>query len=560
MNISNTYRLIITGLMLCYCFTGFAQQNDECEDAIVLADVANWCSASGAFNNAMGTPSGFGPAVCFAGTEDDVWFSFTAIATDIVITVKGNTSTAPGGTLLNPQAALYVGDCSGTINQLEQTYLIRVQGAGSSNGTFQLCLENFNPPVLPGSDCVTASVLCDKNSFVIQSVTGSGNDPLEAVNSSCLGLFGASSEANSTWFSWIAAFPNPCSGPTGLRVGETDISEPSGCDDPTQNSFLAPIQMEAGKAYALMINNFTSTGNGFSLEFGGTGEFLGPQAFVEASEPSVCFGQQVTLTDASVFPLGNINSWQWSFGLGADPPTANTAGPHVVAWDSPGTKSIALTIGTELGCQVTAIRSYEVIPCCMDVNNMTVDALLTELLCPAIPDGAIDLTVSSNAPAHTFVWSTGATSEDIMDLALGDYQVTITNAATCDTVLTYTIGAPLGINVQEQIIMPECMGGVNGGIILNVTGGVPPYQYNWGGGFTNDNTFLNLGVGIYTVTVQDANDCQQVIDYDVRELELILDSNLPVVTPPSVLMDKWLLRYPMERLLTFLTIMMGMVL
>ncbi|MEM9820353.1 MAG: gliding motility-associated C-terminal domain-containing protein [Bacteroidota bacterium] len=604
MDTTSTYRILITSLLLCFTSLGFAQQgNDECENAIPLPEVANWCSANGTYNNAMGTPSGFGPASCFAGTEDDVWFSFVAIATDVVITVKGNTSIAPGGTLVNPQAALYQGNCLGTLNELEcansiqeaniielyqggivvgQTYYLRVQAASGNNGTFQICVDNFNPPVLPGSDCVDASVLCDKNSFVVQQVIGSGDDPLEAVNSSCLGGFGAGSEANSTWFSWIAAndgsltfvisplnisddldfilyelpsgvnncddkvelrcmasgdfpvnFPSPCLGPTGLRVGETDLSEPSGCSNPTQNSFLAPIMMEEGKAYALMINNFSNTGNGFAIEFGGDGEFLGPQAIIQASAPTVCFGEQLTLTDASIFQLGNITNWQWNFGLGADPATANVAGPHVVAWDSPGTKFIALTVGTDLGCQLTTVLNIEVEPCCTAINNMTVDAQLTELLCPTIPDGAIDLTVSSNAPGHTYLWSTGATSEDIMGLALGEYQVTITNEATCDTVITYSIGAPLGINVQEEIIMPQCMGGLDGGIILNVSGGIPPYQYNWGSGFTSDNTLLDIGVGIYTVTVQDANDCQQVIDYDVRELELVLDSNLPVVTPPS---------------------------
>ena len=35
--------------------------------------------------------------------------------------------------------------------------------------------------------------------------------------------------------------------------------------------------MVAGESYALVINNFSRSGLGFHIEFGGTGTFLGPQ-------------------------------------------------------------------------------------------------------------------------------------------------------------------------------------------------------------------------------------------------------------------------------------------
>lgn len=66
-------------------------------------------------------------------------------------------------------------------------YYIRVDGVNSTTGTFQLCINNFNPPALPGQDCKTAGVLCDKSPFVVQKVSGGGMD-IDEANNSCLGI------------------------------------------------------------------------------------------------------------------------------------------------------------------------------------------------------------------------------------------------------------------------------------------------------------------------------------------------------------------------------------
>ena len=596
----DSFSILISFLFLFVSNSLYAQlANDECNGAIVIPNVIDWCSNIAEFTNETSTPSGFGPASCMPATTNDVWFTFTSVATDVVIVVNGNSGNASGGTLGGPQVSLYTGNCNGTINEQEceipntgtnivelykggmvigETYFIRVQGLNNNMGTFQLCVNNFNPPVFPGSDCNTSAVLCDKTAFVIPQVIGAGVDPNEAGSTSCLGGFN-NSESNSTWFSWVAAndgdltfiltplnasddldfvvfevnglqecdgkselrcmasgdfvFPSPCMGPTGLAEGETDTSEPSGCSLSSQSNFLAPLDMTEGTTYALMINNFSGTGNGFSIEFGGSGEFAGPEADFFAQPTTACFNEPITFTDASSFPTGMLTSWVWNFGVGASPENASGPGPHQVTWSSPGPKSVALVVGTDAGCQLTNVQVVRIEQCCEDENAMTIESELTELLCPAIPDGAIDLTVTSNAPGHSFLWSTGATTDNISNLALGTYLVTITNAAGCDTVLTHEIGAPLGINIEQQITMPNCMMGMDGAVLLNVTGGVPPYQFNWASPLGSGNSINNIGVGLYGVTVTDANNCEEILEIDVREKELVLDTNIPTINPPS---------------------------
>jgi outer membrane protein OmpA-like peptidoglycan-associated protein len=285
-------------------------------------------------------------------------------------------------------------------------YYIRVDGRKNKSGTFQLCLRNFNPVASPTSDCSRAVVLCDKSSFTVPSVLTAGREQNELPAGICL-----PEESQSVWYKWTCDKPgtlaftlrpvNPsddldfvvfalpdgldacsrkiplrcvaagenvgepfftwvrCSGPTGLRTGEGDLSEDQGCDD-SNNNFAAPLLMEAGMSYALVVNNYHNTGNGFSIEFSGTGTFAGPKAHFTLSKLKLGKGERLTIKNASSFP-GGIRNWVWNFGVDASPQTASGAGPHEVTYSSPGKKSISLRVETANGCQVTKVRTLEVL-------------------------------------------------------------------------------------------------------------------------------------------------------------------------------------------------------
>ena len=581
----------------------FAQPtNDDCENPFVIVDVTNWCSADAEFTNVDATDSGYGPASCFSGASNDVWFTFTPIATDVTITIVGNTNQGSGGSLSRPEVALYRGDCGGTINE-EQCetdaagnnvielykgglapglpYLIRVQGRNGNTGTFKICINNYNPPVNPGSDCFTEAVLCNKEQFVVQQVIGPGADPSEANDADCLNGFPGNVESNSTWFAWTAAnngtltftltplspaddldfvlyrldgepqdcsdktvlrcmasgdftFPSPCMGPTGLSEDSNDTSEPPGCANPNaQDNFLAALDMQAGVSYALMVNNFSASGNGFAIEWGGTGEFVGPEAAFTSDEPdqTICVGESIVFTDQSSFSNGTITDWEWNFGPGANVSSANTQGPHEVSYNTPGVKSVILTISTDRECIVTEIATI-LVECCED--HYDANGVPSDVLCANVPDGSIDLTINSDYAPYTYTWSNGESTEDLMNLEAGDYSVTVMDESTCTVELDFTINSPEEITITEVLEMPTCGGGQDGSITLEVDGGVPPYQYNWDGmGFTNDNSLQNIMQGSYNVIVLDDNGCETEVDILLSELDLILDPTVEAVTPPS---------------------------
>ena len=557
--------------------------NDECDSPINIPDVTSFCSNNGAFTNAGATPSSYGPANCFgATTQNDVWFSFVAEATDVTITVRGATAASPGGTLVNPAVAIYYGTCGGIINELEcqaaptsanvveayqgglfvgSTYLVRIQGAAGATGTFQLCVNNYNPPVDPTSDCPQASILCDKSPFVVQSVMGAGSDITELNDASCFNNGAPTNyESNSTWFVWswsqsgtltfsitpnngpddldfvVYRLPNgigncqgkqvlrcmasgqsqfvnssACLGPTGLRFGDPDVSEDAGCSDPGDDAWLAPLDMIAGETYALCVNNFSETGNGFGVEFGGTGEFLGPTAQFLTNPPVVCLGTSIQVIDASVFPLGAITEWSWSFGADAIPGTSMGQGPHDVTFTTPGQHSVVLTVKTDLGCKVTDIQNVLVNP------DVEVDQVIAAPDCNGGTNGAIEITnIQAGTPPYQFSWDGGPFTSDntLTGLTVGTYNLVIKDANNCDTELDVLV-KELELTVSPDITPPLCTGDANGVVTLNVTNGTGPYLFDWGGGLEPSNTMGGFSAGSYTVFSVDFTLCKGSFDFTV---------------------------------------------
>lgn len=64
---------------------------------------------------------------------------------------------------------------------------------------------------------------------------------------------------------------------------------------------------------------------------------------------------------------------------------------------------------------------------------------------PGAADGSIDLTPTGGVTPYTYLWSNGATSEDLSGLMPGTYCVTITDANNCMQVLCDTIGTIIGV-------------------------------------------------------------------------------------------------------------------
>lgn len=333
-------------------------------------------------------------------------------------------------------------------------YYIMVEGTNANTGTFQICLEGFIPPPIPQSDCNKAVILCDKTPFVVDTILGIGT-PDTDIGSTCV-----MQELSSVWYKWtcetsgtltFTLIPNGyqpgfesddldfvlfelpdgindcdnkrvvrcvasgeivgqpfqqwerCNGPTGLLQGDPDITEPAGCGIASQNSFVKELNMVAGESYALMVNNFSQSGLGFSITWGGTGTFQGPQPEfdITAVEAFEC-DKTIIFSNESNAPTDSIVSYLWNFGAGATPLFDTTKGPLSVVYSSFGDKKVALTVTSSKGCVVTKIIDFFIEPCCADTSTLSVTSITTDQLCPGTASGVIQGVGISGSPAYNY--------------------------------------------------------------------------------------------------------------------------------------------------------------
>ncbi|MGK7393725.1 MAG: FISUMP domain-containing protein [Candidatus Cyclobacteriaceae bacterium M3_2C_046] len=121
-------------------------------------------------------------------------------------------------------------------------------------------------------------------------------------------------------------------------------------------------------------------------------------------------------------------------------------------------------------------------------------------------DGSIDITVKGGAPPYRYFWSNGEVSEDLSNLSAGTYTVNIVyaNAGVAEAEITVTEPAPNPLDIAFDVKPVSSYASADGVITVEVSGGVPPYQYQWSHGATGKK-LEQLLPGEFTVTVTDSN-------------------------------------------------------
>ncbi len=226
--------------------------------------------------------------------------------------------------------------------------------------------------------------------------------------------------------------------------------------------------------------------------------------------------------------------------------------PYTVEW-STGETSMAVSDLDPSDYSVTVTDANG----CLVSENFTIsepealDLVLTGMdeSGPGANDGSADLDVEGGTPPYEYLWSTGATTEDIDNLSGNGtvYSVTVTDFQNCQMTNQITINtgcSPAGtpcddgdsttFNDQEDgscgcsgtpcpTIDPglvfegnTCFQTDDGFAIVSPSGGVPPYTINWSTGAFSP-TILGLIPGDYSVTVTDANGCAARQDFTIDE-------------------------------------------
>ena len=154
----------------------------------------------------------------------------------------------------------------------------------------------------------------------------------------------------------------------------------------------------------------------------------------------------------------------------------------------------------------------------------------TNVLCNGGSTGTADLTANGGTAPHTYTWNSGHTGAQEANLPAGDYRVILSDANLCADTVEFNLTEPEAIEIDETLSLPYCSDAEDGSVSVLVSGGTPTYTLLWSDG-TNGNSLANLPPGSVSLTVTDANNCQETKTYDLLPANAICILVPEIITP-----------------------------
>lgn len=179
---------------------------------------------------------------------------------------------------------------------------------------------------------------------------------------------------------------------------------------------------------------------------------------------------------------------------------------------SEGTYSVTVENGT--ACQ--AIREFII----ERAYDLTLNATTTPASCENGMDGAIDLLVEGATFSVTYLWNTGATSEDLDNLSANIYSVTVTDQNGCTASKEILIEQEGSLALEIISTDPTCVDENSGILEVVFPNNGSNYNYAWNNGETTAK-ISNLAPGTYTVSVNDGNNCQGIASASINNPDTI---------------------------------------
>lgn len=314
---------------------------------------------------------------------------------------------------------------------------------------------------------------------------------------------------------------------TGLGMGAMDEWEGVWFDEPNaifSDGFLAPMTVQPGEGYYLMLDNFARTSRGFNLQWGGSAApFLNCNANPFCDNATVSAGENFNVCeDQSSFTLnGAIEGYgpgatiQWSgtaqaMNFLSDP---NVLTPTVNIPDGfTGSLQFFLTV-QEDDCTLADDVEVQVLP--MEMPDILGDA--------AFCTGESTL-LDAGAGYQAYRWSSGDTTQTIEVSTPGIYTVTVTNGSGCTgTDQIEVTMAPM----PAPVISGNSTVCGNETTILDAGDGFQTYL--WSNGATTRTTEVNTP-GNYRVTVTNAVGCSGEAEITINQF----DNPTPAIIGDSV--------------------------
>jgi large repetitive protein len=220
---------------------------------------------------------------------------------------------------------------------------------------------------------------------------------------------------------------------------------------------------------------------------------------------------------ATITPAGGNGgyTYTWSPNPGAGQGTGTPSSLCVGAYN--------YTVQDSKGCTVTGVLN---VPQSVSITITTTGTLLT---CSGSCNGIANANVTGATGVPTFTWlPVGGNSSTASGLCSGPYTVNVTDALGCLSSNTITFVNPPPITITSTITNATCNGNCNGQISVTASGGTGPKTYTWSPVGGNGSTATNLCAGVYTLDIQDGNNCPFQQTFTITENPSLTATFTPV--------------------------------
>lgn len=214
---------------------------------------------------------------------------------------------------------------------------------------------------------------------------------------------------------------------------------------------------------------------------------------------------------------------------------------YTYAWNNDPNNNLQGATGFAMGTYPVTVTDYN--GCTLQQTFTLTEISATPTLtstavlesCPGAANGTVNLTVSGGTPTFTYLWNNSDINEDPIDLATGNYTVTVTDINGCT--FTHTEFVPVGENLTltQNVSNVLCHGDLTGSIVINPITGIAPFTVLMNGATASLNN-ANLGAGHYDFYMTDVNGCFFSFSSDITEpTQLVVDSTYTTINLGDVI-------------------------
>jgi len=428
--------------------------------------------------------------LCSGATTGSILVTASGATAGYNVSWTGTTTGNPAGTEIATSGGSYNMTGLGA-----GSYTITVT---SSNGCTSTMVVNLtNPAVLTASDIET-NVLCFGGTTGNGAITATGSTA--PYNVSWTGTTSGNPAGNEI------ATSGGTYNMTGLGAGTYNVTVTSagGCTATTTVNITQPTLTTASNTVTNVLCFGATTGSAVITATGGTAGYNVSWTGTTSGNPA---GTEIAASG------GTYNMT----GLGAG--TYN-----VTVTNANGCTATTTVTITQPALALAASNSF-IAPLC---NGGTTGSVTVTANNGTAPYNVSWTGTTSGNPAGTEIATTGGTFT-MTALGAGTYNITVTDANGCTATTTAIVTQPTATTASDVETNVACNGGLTGSGLITATGGTAPYNVSWTGTTSGNpagteiaasgGTFnmTGLGVGVYNVTVTNANGCTAITTVNITQ-------------------------------------------